>query len=112
MPCPYASTLLNAPCRRKLRVAGLDGPRDVCARLCALGILPGVELEIPEAAHGGNVRVRVRQGTLVLGESMASAVCFAESGRFDGKCLEAATPEGKKVEPPCRARRRRLWGKR
>ncbi len=73
------STLLNAPRGRKLRVARLDGTREIRSRLCSMGILPGTELEVSKAARGkGCVCIRVRQGSLVLGESMAEAICCAE----------------------------------
>ena len=75
---PFPS-LLDAPRGRKLRVERLGGTREIRSRLCSMGILPGTELEVCNAARGkGCVCVRVRQGSLVLGESMAEAVCCAE----------------------------------
>ena len=78
-------TLLNAPKGRKLRVEELNGTREIRSRLYSLGILLGTELEVNNCPRGkGSVCVRVRQGSLVLDESAAGAVCFAEdegSGR-------------------------------
>ena len=72
-------TLLNAPRGRKLRVERLDGTREIRSRLCSMGILPGTELEVCGPACGkGCVCVRVRQSSLVLGQSMAEAVCCAD----------------------------------
>ena len=74
-------SLLDAPRGRKLRVEQLNGSREIRSRLYSLGILPGTELEVYNAARGkGCVCVRVRQGSRVLGESMAEAVCCAEEG--------------------------------
>lgn len=72
-------TLLDAPAGRKLRVESLNGSREIRSRLCSMGILPGTEVEVCNAARGnGCVCVRVRRGSLVLGESLAGAVCCAE----------------------------------
>ena len=86
-------TLLDAPRGRKLRVEQLNGSREIRSRLYALGILPGTELEVYNAARGkGCVCVRVRAGSLVLGESMAEAVCCAEEGAACAPELYAECP--------------------
>lgn len=82
-------TLLDAPAGRKLRVERLNGSREIRSRLYSMGILPGTEVEVYNAARGkGCVCVRVRQGSLVLGESMAEAVCCAEqdAARAQDQC--------------------------
>lgn len=72
-------TLLTAPQGRKLRVEELNGTREIRSRLYSMGILPGTELEVNSCPTGkGCVCVRVRQGSLVLDENAAGAVCFAE----------------------------------
>lgn len=96
-PCS-CSTLLDAPCGKKLRVNHLDGTRAEQSRLCSLGILPGTELEVcHNAAKGkGCVCVRVRCGSVVLGESMAKAVRLAEK---DGSDSVKAEKEASRVRP-------------
>jgi Fe2+ transport system protein FeoA len=44
-----------------------------------MGILPGVEMEVYQSGSStGNVRVNVRQSSLVLGESLAKSIyCHA-----------------------------------
>lgn len=87
------SSLLHAPRGRKLRVEQLNGSREIRSRLCSLGILPGTELEVYNAARGkGCVCVRVRQGSLVLGESMAEAICCADEGAACAPELAADCP--------------------
>ena len=72
-------SLLTAPRGRKLRVERLGGSKEIRSRLCSMGILPGTKLEVSRSARGqGCVCVRVRQSSLVLGESMAEAVCCVE----------------------------------
>ena len=74
-------TLLDAPSGRKLRVDHLNGSREIRSRLYSMGILPGTELEVYNASRGnGCVCVRVRQASVVLGETMAEAVCYADEG--------------------------------
>ena len=89
---PY-STLLDAPAGRKLLVKRLNGNREIRSRLYSMGILPGTELEVRRAGHGkGCVCVRVRQSSLVLGESLAEAVCCDEQSIdcAPGQCVPAA----------------------
>ena len=75
MTTPQASTLLDMPCGQKLRVMSLTGEPPVRSRLCSLGILPGTEIEVCQAHPGkGSIRVRVRESSLVLGQSMAESV--------------------------------------
>ncbi|MDL2316662.1 FeoA domain-containing protein [Desulfovibrio sp. OttesenSCG-928-A18] len=69
--------LLDMPCGQKLRVEELVGNPAVRSRLYSLGILPGTIMEVCKPCNGNCVCVRVRQSSLVLGESMAEAVhCF------------------------------------
>ncbi len=71
--------LSEMPCGCRLEVADLSGSPASRARLYALGILPGAELERCQTCDGkGSVCVRVRQSSLVLGGNLAeSIVCRA-----------------------------------
>ena len=67
--------LVDMPCGCKLRVSDLSGTPSSRSRLYALGILPGVEMEVCWPGDGtGNVCVRVRQSSLVLDESLARSI--------------------------------------
>jgi ferrous iron transport protein A len=69
------SSLLDIPCACELRVEELTGSPSLRSRLYAMGILPGTEMELCAPPCGkGSVCVRVRQCSLVLGESMARAI--------------------------------------
>lgn len=70
--------LLDMPGGSKLEVDDLQGSPADLSRLYSLGILPGTELELCTPASGnGNVCVRVKQCSLVLGEDMAGCIrCF------------------------------------
>jgi ferrous iron transport protein A len=75
-PCAYCGIpLVDMPCGCKLRVSDLSGTPSSRSRLYALGILPGTEMELCQPGDGaGNVCVRVRQSSLVLGESLAKSI--------------------------------------
>jgi ferrous iron transport protein A len=67
--------LLDMPCGCKLKVDALTGNDAIRSKLYSLGILPGAELEVSRpAAGGGNVCVRVRQCSLVLGKDVACGI--------------------------------------
>ncbi|MDL2291107.1 ferrous iron transport protein A [Desulfovibrio sp. OttesenSCG-928-F20] len=57
-----------------LLVTDLKGSPALRSRLYAMGILPGTELELCQGCDRGSVCVRVRQCSLVLGESLANAI--------------------------------------
>jgi Fe2+ transport system protein FeoA len=72
---PRPASLLEMPSDCGLRVEELTGSPSQRSHLYAMGILPGTEMELCARACGaGSVCVRVRQCSLVLGESMAKAV--------------------------------------
>jgi ferrous iron transport protein A len=72
---PQAASLLDMPCDCGLRVEALIGSSSLRSRLYAMGILPGTEIELcARSCDEGSVCVRVRQCSLVLGESAAKAI--------------------------------------
>jgi len=67
--------LSEIPCGCKLRVLDLLGSPASRSRLYAMGILPGVEMEVCQSGNGaGNVCVRVRQSSLILSENLAKLI--------------------------------------
>lgn len=85
---PASACLLQMPCGHKLRVDDLRGSPSLLARLYALGILPGTELELCKPAEEcGSVCIRVRQSSLVLDASVAEGIyCHKSSLRGDECC--------------------------
>ena len=80
-------TLLDMPAGRKVRVAAVTGDGATRSRLCALGVTPGISVEIcPECGCRGARRVRVRNSSLVLGESLARCI--------QCECCRADEPAG------------------
>ena len=78
-----ALSLLDMPSGCRLCVEELVGSPSVRSRLYSMGILPSTEMELCRGGCGkGNVCVRVRQCSLVLGEGMAKAIfCRPADGR-------------------------------
>jgi len=82
-----AHCLLDMPRGSKLQVDNLQGDPACLSRLYSLGILPGTELEVCSSEGAGNVCVRVRQCSLVLGEDIANCIHCFPSG--DKRCRGA-----------------------
>lgn len=59
---------------KRFRVAGIGGGRHLCARMAAIGIYPGVEMEIVCGGCGCPCLVRVHGGTLSLGEGVSDKI--------------------------------------
>jgi len=59
---------------KRFRVAGIRGGRHLCARMAAMGIYPGVEMEILCGGCGCPCLVRVHGGTLSLGEGVSDKI--------------------------------------
>ena len=76
-------SLMEMPSGCTLCVEELVGSPSLRSRLYSMGILPGTEMELCRGGCGnGNVCVRVRQCSLVLGEGMARAIfCRPADGR-------------------------------
>ncbi|HOV87661.1 MAG TPA: FeoA family protein [Syntrophobacteraceae bacterium] len=69
-----AQPLSRAQAGRRLKVAGIAGGRHVCARMAAMGIYPGVEMELLCAGCGSPCLVRVHGGTLSLGAGVSHKI--------------------------------------
>jgi ferrous iron transport protein A len=90
-----SGSLLDMPSGCPLLVDDLQGSPSIRSRLYAIGILPGTEIEVCRQARGkGSVCVRVRQCSLVLGESMARAItCRPAECPCSGRAVLALRPD-------------------
>lgn len=80
----HVSSLLDMPSGCALRVEELTGSPAVRAKLYAMGILPGTEVELCRQAYGtGSVCLRVRQTSLVLCETMAKCIFCKEANEIE-----------------------------
>ena len=87
-PCPGkkgfdsagALPLCEAPAGKPVKVAKIGGGRQLCARMAAMGIYPGTEMEILCAGCGCPCVVRVRGGTLSLGEGVSDKILVTSAG--------------------------------
>jgi ferrous iron transport protein A len=61
--------LCKAGSGKKVKVASVNGERRLCARMAALGIYPGVEMELLCSGC-----VRVNGGTLSLGKEISGRI--------------------------------------
>ncbi len=59
---------------RKLRLVSVNGGRSMCSHLAALGLIPGVELEIKRNSPGGPFVLGLRGGQLVIGRGVAQKI--------------------------------------
>ncbi|MGV8073038.1 MAG: ferrous iron transport protein A [Syntrophobacteraceae bacterium] len=66
--------LSDAATGERLKVASIAGGRNLCARMAAMGIYPGVEMEIICAGCGSPCLVRVYGGTLSLGAGISQDI--------------------------------------
>ncbi|MHC1729720.1 MAG: ferrous iron transport protein A [Syntrophobacteraceae bacterium] len=83
-PCDRCKKQLEADCGRmplckakagkKVRVACVEGERSLCARMAALGIYPGVEMQLLCSGC-----VRVNGGTLSLGKEISDKILVTPS---------------------------------
>lgn len=64
--------LSDVPAGCRVRVRRLCDTRGERARLCALGITPGTELEV--CSQAGACRIKVREASLVLGDALACGI--------------------------------------
>lgn len=63
----------------KVRVACIQGGRSLCARMAALGIYPGVEMQLLCSGCGCPCLVRVNGGTLSLGAGISDKILVTPS---------------------------------
>ena len=66
--------LAMADTGRKVRLVSVTGGRAMSSHLAAMGLLPGVELEIKRKGPGGPFVLGVKGGQLVLGRGMAQKI--------------------------------------
>ncbi len=69
-----ALPLSHAQAGKRLKVVGFAGGRHLCARMAAMGIYPGVEMELLCAGCGSPCLVRVHGGTLSLGKGVSNKI--------------------------------------
>jgi ferrous iron transport protein A len=63
----------------RLRVQKVDGGRHLCGRMAAMGIYPGVELELLCAGCNCPCLVRINGGTLSLGKGVSEKILVTPS---------------------------------
>jgi len=81
--CPYGCKnicnedtlpLSDAQAGKRIKVCGIAGGRSLCGRMAAMGIYPGVEIELLCGGCGCPCLVRVHGGTLSLGAGMSEKI--------------------------------------
>ncbi len=71
-----AQPLTSFSAGSRVKVVNFDACNGARCRLCALGLTPGVMLEV-DSGGPGPLRIRVRGSSLVLGQGLASKVLAA-----------------------------------
>jgi ferrous iron transport protein A len=71
--------LCHAKTGGKVKVACVDGGRSLCARMAAMGIYPGVEMQCLCTGCGYPCLVRVNGGTLSLGKGISDKILVTPS---------------------------------
>jgi Fur family transcriptional regulator, ferric uptake regulator len=79
-----ALSLRALPTGSSARVAALTGGHDLVARLAALGLTPGVRLEVAQNPGHGPIIVLVRDTRLVLGRGEAAHILVTPTGAEHG----------------------------
>ena len=69
---------------QRVRVSQIEGGRDLTARLCAMGLTPGVSVDVV-ATGGGPMILDVLGSRLMLGRGMATKVLVRVTGKASGK---------------------------
>lgn len=72
-------SLAEAKPGRPLQVKLIEGGRSLCARMAALGIYPGVELELLCSGCGAPCLIKVRGSTLSLGAGVSNKIKVAQA---------------------------------
>jgi ferrous iron transport protein A len=80
--CPGGAllSLANAQTGKRMKVTQICGGRCLCARMAALGIYPGTELELLCAGCGAPCLVKVNGGTLSLGDGVSRKILVTPVG--------------------------------
>jgi ferrous iron transport protein A len=71
--------LADARVGQRCKVAAIDGGRQLCARMAAMGIYPGVEMEVLCAGCNCPCLVRVHGCTLSLGSGMSNKILVTKA---------------------------------
>lgn len=58
----------------RVKLVSVNGGQGICARLAALGLLPGTEVEVLSRAPGGSFILEVKGSRLMLGRGMAQKI--------------------------------------
>jgi ferrous iron transport protein A len=66
--------LAMASAGRKVRLVSVNGGRAMCSHLAALGLIPGVEVEVKRNSPGGPFILGIKGGQLILGRGMAQKI--------------------------------------
>ena len=66
--------LAMASSGRKVRLVSVNGGRSMCSHLAALGLIPGVEVEVKRNSPGGPFILGIKGGQLVIGRGMAQKI--------------------------------------
>ena len=66
--------LVEAGCGRRLKICRIAGGRQQCARMAAMGIFPGQEVELVCAADQARCLVRLNGSTVSLGDGAAENI--------------------------------------
>jgi ferrous iron transport protein A len=66
--------LSNARSGQRCKVAGIEGGRHLCARMAAMGIYPGVEMEVVCSGCNCPCLIRVHGCTLSLGAGLSNKI--------------------------------------
>jgi len=61
-----------------LRVCGVNGDRKHCARLAALGLYPGNEIELVRPSNGDQCIIKVHGGTLSIDRDTTENILVTE----------------------------------
>jgi ferrous iron transport protein A len=69
-----ALPLSDARVGQRCKVAGIEGGRHLCARMAAMGIYPGVEMEVICGGCNCPCLVRVHGCTLSLGSGLSNKI--------------------------------------
>lgn len=72
--------LSAAPTGKRFKVAGIKGGRHLCARMAAMGIYPGAEMELLCAGCGSPCLIKIRGGTLSLGSGVSEKILVTTVG--------------------------------
>ncbi len=73
--CPKHHGPLSESCQLgKLKICKLTGDRRECAKMAALGLLPGQEAELLCAKNGSQCLLKIQGGTLSLDESTSNNI--------------------------------------